>query len=41
MKTFKEVAIDQTLADMQETKTNLLDNSFRLSKQSKKHEDYN
>ena len=30
MKTFKEVAIDQTLADMQETKTNLLDNPFRL-----------
>ena len=30
MKTFKEVAIDQTLADMQENKTNLLDNPFRL-----------
>jgi hypothetical protein len=30
MKTFKEVAIDETLAEMQESRTNLLDNPFRL-----------
>ena len=30
MKTFKEVAIDQTLFDLQESGTNLLDNPFRL-----------
>ena len=30
IKTFKDIAIDETLKDMQENKTNLLDNPFRL-----------
>lgn len=30
MKTLKEVAIDETIAQLQETKTNILDNPFRL-----------
>ena len=30
IKTFKDIAIDETLKEMQENKTNLLDNPFRL-----------
>ena len=30
MKTFKDIAIDETLSELQKTGTNLLDNPFRL-----------
>ena len=46
MKPFKELAIQETLEQMQEDQVNIFDNPFRLGSEmfyrtiSKKHEDY-